>query len=80
MLVCLVRLSSVGRNVCLCISLGVMGLPWKLAMIIMGSISSVVFRDFRASGLSSMPSPPMVAPIEFFHAEAEIKVQPFPTS
>jgi len=56
----------------------VIGLPMR----ILGSIYLMLFKALRAVRLSSIPTPAKIAlPLtEFFHAGAEIKVQPFPIS
>ena len=56
------------------------GFPLKSAIMILGVISSILLRDLYACGLSSIPTPPIVELIEFFHAEAEMNHQPFPIS
>ena len=57
-----------------------LGLPLKVATIILGCIFSKVFRDFRAHGLISIPTPPIVALTEFFHADTVDSVHPLPQS
>ena len=57
-----------------------LGLPLKVATIILGRIFSVLFSDFRARGPISIPTPPIVALTEFFHANAVANVHPFPVS
>jgi len=47
----------------------VIRLPLKLAMRILGSISSMTFKALRAIGLSSIPTPPIVALTVFFHVD-----------
>ena len=46
------------------------GLPLKVATIILGCIFSMLFTDFRARYPISIPTPPIVALKEFFHADA----------
>ena len=58
----------------------VCGLPLKVAMTILELIFSMLLTDRIAIGLRRMPTPPMVELVEFFHAEADIKVQPLPQS
>ena len=47
-----------------------LGLPLKVATIILGCILSMLFNDFRALGPISIPTPPTVVLTEFFHADA----------
>ena len=56
------------------------GLPLKVATIILGSIFSMLFRDFRSLGPISIPMPPIVALREFFHTDAVTSVHPLPES
>ena len=58
----------------------VLGLPLKVATIILSCIFSMLFNDFRACGPISIPSPPIVALTEFFHANAVASVHPLPVS
>ena len=58
----------------------VLGLPLKLATIILGCIFSMLFSDFRACGPISIPTLPIVALTEFFHADAGASVHPIPES
>ena len=51
-----------------------LGLPLKVTTIILGCIFSVLFRDFRAHGPISIPTPPIVALTEFFHEDAVANV------
>ena len=39
-----------------------------------------LFNDLSAGGLTSIPIPLIVELVEFFHAEADMKVQPFTMS
>ena len=55
-----------------------LGLPLKVATIILGCIFSMLFRDFRACGPISIPTPPIVALTEFFHADTVASVHPLP--
>ena len=55
-------------------------LPLKVAAIIVGCIFSMLFSDFRARDSISIPTPPIVALTEFFHADAETNVHPFTVS
>ena len=54
------------------------GLLLKVATIILGCIFSMLFRDFRACGPISIPTPTFVALTEFFHADAVVSVHPLP--
>lgn len=56
----------------------VCGFPSNVAMSILGDIASMLMTVFRAFGLSTMPTPPIVLLPEFFHDVADMKVQPFP--
>ena len=53
-----------------------LGLPLKVATIILGCIFSMLFGDFRARGLISIPTPTIMALIEFFHADAVASAHP----
>ena len=55
----------------------VLGLPLNVDTIILGCIFSVLLSDFMAQGLGSIPSPPMMSLLGFFHVDAEINVYPF---
>ena len=55
-----------------------LGLPLKVATIILGCIFSMLFSDFRARGPIRIPAPPIVALTEFFHADAVASVRPLP--
>ena len=55
-----------------------LGLPLKVALIILGCIFSVPFSVFRACGPISMPTPPIVALTEIFHADAVASIHPLP--
>ena len=57
-----------------------LGLPLKVATIILGCILSMLLSDFNALGPISMPTPPIVALKEFFHADAVASVHPLPVS
>ena len=47
-----------------------LGLPLKVAAIILGCILSMLLSDFNALGPISMPTPPIVALTEFFYADS----------
>ena len=49
-------------------------LPLKVATIILSCIFSLLFSDFRARGPISIYRPPIVALIEFFHADVVASV------
>ena len=51
-----------------------LGLPLKVATIILGCIFSMLFSDLRARGPISIPTPPIVELTEFFHADAVANV------
>ena len=57
-----------------------LGLPLKVATIILGSIFSLLFSDFRTRGPISIPTLPIVALTAFFHADAVASVHPLPES
>ena len=57
-----------------------LGLPLKVAIIILDCILSMLLSDFTALGPISMPTPPTVALVEFFHADTVASVHPFPVS
>ena len=58
-----------------------LGLPLKVATIILGSIFSMLFSDFRACGPISIPTLPIMTLTEFFfHADAVACVHPLPVS
>ena len=57
-----------------------LGLPLKVATIILGCILSMLWSDFNALGPISMPTPPTVALIKFFHADTLASVHPLPVS
>ena len=57
-----------------------LGLPLNVAAIILGCIHSMLFSDFNALGPISIPTPPIVALIEFFHADTVASVHPLPAS
>ena len=57
-----------------------LGLPLKVATIILGCIFSMLFSGFRACGPISIPTPPIVALTEFSHADAVASVHPLPIS
>ena len=57
-----------------------LGLPLKVAAIILGCIFSTVFSVFSALGPISNPTPPTAALIEFFHAETVTSDHPLPVS
>ena len=56
----------------------VLGLPLEVATIIFGCIFLMLFSDFRARGPISIPTPPIGALTEFFHANAVANVHPLP--
>ena len=58
----------------------VLGLPLKVAAIILGCIFSILFSDFRTHGPISIPTPPTVALTGLFHADAVASVHPLPVS
>ena len=53
-----------------------LGLPLNVATIILVCIFSMLFSDFRARSFISLPTPPIMALTEFFHADAETNVYP----
>ena len=55
-------------------------LPLKVATIILSCIFSIQFSDFRDCGLINIPIPPITPLTEFFHADGETNVYPFPVS
>ena len=57
-----------------------LGLPLKVAIIILGCILSMLLSDFNALGPISMPTPPTVVLIEFFYADTLASVHPLPLS
>ena len=57
-----------------------LGLPLKVAAIILGCIFSMLFSDFRAHGPISILTLHIVVLTEFFHADAEANVHPLPVS
>ena len=57
-----------------------LGLPLKVATIILGSIFSMLSSDFRACGPISIPTPPVVALTEFFHTDAVASIHPLAES
>ena len=57
-----------------------LGLPLKVATIILGCILSMLLSDFTALGPVSMPSPPTVALTVYFHADTEANVHLLPVS
>ena len=57
-----------------------LGLPLKVATIILGCIFSIPFSVFRACGPIRIPTPPIVELIEFFYADAVASVHPLPVS
>ena len=56
----------------------VLGVPLKVATIIVGFIFSVIFSDFRARGPISIPSSPIVTLTKFFHADAVANAHKLP--
>ena len=57
-----------------------LGLPLKVATLILGCIFSILFNDFRACGPISIPTPLILALTEFFHADAVASIHPLPVS
>ena len=57
-----------------------LGLPLKVATIILGCIFSITFSVFRACGSISIPTTPIVALTEFFHADSVASVHSLPVS
>ena len=57
-----------------------LGLPLKVATVILGCILSMLLSDFKALGPISMPTPPTVALTEFFHADTVACVHQLPVS
>ena len=57
-----------------------LGLPLKVAAIILGCIFSTLFSVFNALGPISNPTPPTAALTEFFHADTVTSDQPLPVS
>ena len=57
-----------------------LGLPLRIATIILGCILSMLLSDFNAFGPISMPTPPTIALTEFFHADTVASVHPLPVS
>ena len=57
-----------------------LGLPLKVAIIILGCILSLLFSDFNALGPISIPTPPTVALTEFYHADTVASVHALPVS
>ena len=55
-----------------------LGLPLNVAVIILGSILSMLFSLFIALGPISIPTPPTVALIEFYHADTVASVHLLP--
>ena len=55
-----------------------LGLPLKVATIVLDYIFSVLLSDFWDRGPISIPTPPIVALTEFFHADAETNVHQLP--
>ena len=58
----------------------VLELPLKVAIITLGCIFSLLFTDFRARGPMRIPTTPIMAFTEFFHADAVANVHPLPVS
>ena len=56
------------------------GFPLNISHIILGLILSMLFSDFKAQGRGSVPTPPIVALLEFFHTDTEINVHLLPVS
>ena len=57
-----------------------LGLPLKVATIILGCILSSLSSDFKALGPISIPTPPTVALTEFFRIDTVASVHPLPVS
>ena len=57
-----------------------LGLPLKVAAIILGCIFSTLLSVFNALGPTSNPTPPTAALTEFFHADTVTSDQPLPDS
>ena len=57
-----------------------LGFPLNLAAIILGCILSMPLSFFYTLGHRSIPTPPTVALIEFFHAYTVASVHPLPVS
>ena len=57
-----------------------LGLPLKVATIILGCILSMQLSDFNALGPISIPTSPTVALTVFFHANTVASVHPLPVS
>ena len=57
-----------------------LGLPLKVATIILGCILSMLLSDFNALGPISIPTPPTVALTEFFRADTVASVHTLPVS
>ena len=57
-----------------------LGLPLKVATIILGCILSMLFSDFKALGPISIPTPLIVALTDFFHGDTVASVHPLPVS
>ena len=57
-----------------------LGLPLKVAAIILGCIFSMLFSVFNALGPISNPTPPTAALTEFFHADTVASYHPLPVS
>ena len=57
-----------------------LGLPLKVAAIILGCVFSMLFSVFNALGSISNPTPPTAALTEFFHADTVTSDHPLPVS
>ena len=57
-----------------------LGLPLKVATIILGCILSMLLSDFNALGPISMPTPPTKTLTEFLHADTVASVHLLPMS
>ena len=55
-----------------------LGLPLKVATVILGCVFSMLFSDFRTHGPISVPTPTTVALTKLFHADAVASVYPLP--
>ena len=57
-----------------------LGLPLKVATIILGCIFSILSSDFTAHGPISISMPSIEALTEFFHADVVANIHPMPVS
>ena len=58
--------------------IAVFGVPLNVDTIILSCIFSKLLSDFRVRELRSVPTPPLTALTEFFHADAETNIHPLP--